>query len=270
MSKQLPRITSLAIYPLKSAAGIEHSSLEIGVLGPQWDRRWMLVDVQGRFISQRQYPAMCRIQTAISDEVLRFSVAGVASLSVAVATVKATVAPRSVQVWQDTVQAEDCGDEAAQWFSDYLGTACRLVMMPESCRRAVDKDYAVGDDLVSFADGFPVLLLSEASVDDLNQRLSNPVHHRRFRPNIVVSGVEAFAEDGWQRLRMGEVEFSVVKPCSRCVIPSIDPDTALKQPEVTRTLASYRRRDGAVYFGQNLIPHGKGQIRLGDQLEILA
>ena len=232
----------------------------------------MLVNPDGHFITQRQQSSLCLISTEIIGHRLCFAAPSQNDLSIDMAPPTGSMR-RTVEVWGDRLTAQDCGDEAAAWFSDFLATECRLVMMPEDCQRLVDADYAINKaadrDRVSFADGFPILLISESSVADLNQRLPFTIHHHRFRPNVVISGAAAFAEDQWQHIRIGEVEFSVVKPCSRCVIPSIDPATGDKQPEVTRTLAGYRRREGVVYFGQNVIHHRNGAIRLGDQLEVL-
>lgn len=165
--------------------------------------------------------------------------------------------------------ALDCGDEAAAWLSRFLEMECRLVFFPEDEIRQVDPTYARSGDRTAFSDGFPVLLISQASLDDLNRRLKTPVAMRRFRPNLVVSGCEPFAEDGWKQIRVGEVTFRVVKPCSRCVIPNIDPDTAEKSAEPTRTLSGFRRRENKIFFGQNLIADGMGKLELGMPVEVL-
>jgi uncharacterized protein YcbX len=141
--------------------------------------------------------------------------------------------------------------------------------MPDTCRRLVDGLYAREGETVSFADGFPLLLISQASLDDLNSRLDSPVPMNRFRPNLVVSGCDSFAEDGWRRLRIGDVEFDVVKPCSRCVIPSIDQATAQRDGQINRVLASYRRVNGQVMFGQNLLYHRAGKLSVGDPVQVL-
>jgi len=153
--------------------------------------------------------------------------------------------------------------------SAQLGQPCRLVYMPDTCRRLVDGLYAREGETVSFADGFPLLLISQASLDDLNSRLDNPVPMNRFRPNLVVSGCDSFAEDGWRRIRIGDVEFDVAKPCSRCLIPSIDQATAHRDGQINRMLASYRRVNGQVMFGQNLLYQRAGTLSLGDSVEVL-
>ena len=174
-----------------------------------------------------------------------------------------------VVVWRDKVNAIPVGGDADAWLSEFLAIDCRLVVFPYDARRAVDPDYAAATDQVGFADGFPFLLISQASLDDLNARLAQPVPMLRFRPNLVVEGCAAYAEDGWRRIRIGELEFRVAKPCSRCIIPTIDPATAQRSAEPLRTLMSYRRRDNRIYFGQNLIHDGTGRLAVGMPVEVL-
>jgi uncharacterized protein YcbX len=179
-------------------------------------------------------------------------------------------APRSaVVVWRDTVAACDAGDVAAHWLSDFLQAPCRLHYLPSDTVRAVNPAYGRSDDEVGFADGYPVLLITEASLQAFNTELPAPIGSERFRPNIVITGNVPYAEDQWRRLRIGAVEFEVAKPCARCVIPSLDPTTAERQPVVSKALARTRRRGDAVYFGQNLIHRGLGTIRIGDAVEVL-
>jgi uncharacterized protein YcbX len=176
-----------------------------------------------------------------------------------------------VQIWNDRCDSERVGEAADTWLGEFLGLACHLVRFPDAARRQVDTRYARPGDQVGFADGFPLLLISQASLDGLNARLQDRVDMRRFRPNLVVSGCEAHAEDGWRRLRIGELEFEVAKPCSRCPIPGIDPDTAQRGPEVLKVLAQYRRGDdNKVYFGQNVLHRGSGELRIGQAVEVLA
>ncbi len=271
-------VSQLTIYPVKSAKGIGLKELQLGAVGPEYDRRWMVVDADGRFITQRQYPQMCLISTQLGDDlgldgqsndILTLSADSMEALTISPDEHR-NAALREVVVWNDTVRAEDCGDQAADWLTRFLGTECRLVFMPDDSRRPVNKLYAHNDELVSFADGFPLLLISEASLQDLNTRLSSTVAMNRFRPNIVVSGCDAFAEDDWKKIRIGDIELSVAKACSRCVMPSINQETGKKHREINRVLASYRRRDGAIFFGQNLLFDRQGLVSLGDRVEILA
>ena len=234
-------LSALTLYPVKSCAGIPLQRAVLDRRGLAGDRRWMLVDASGRFITQRDQPELALIRTQWDGAALTLSAGG-----------------------------ERCrGEYPARWLRRHTGLACRLVYIPESTRRAVDARYARNGDTVGFADGFPLLLISQASLDDLNARLPAPVPMDRFRPNLVVSGCTPFAEDGWRRLRIGGVELDVVKPCSRCAIPGIDQATARRDPHILRVLAGFRRRDGTVYFGQNLLHDGPGRLQLGDEVVVL-
>lgn len=260
-------VTRLAIYPVKSLAGIALQEMTLGARGPAFDRHWLVADPHGQFITQRQRPRMCLIRTALQEGVLTLSAPGVAPLQLPAATAEGP--RRSVTVWGDTVAACDAGDVAAQWLSDFLETPCRLFYMPRDGVRPVDPGYAEAGDQVGFADGFPLLLITEASLQAFNAELPEPIGFERFRPNVVVSGDAPYAEDAWRRLRIGTIEFVVAKPCARCVIPSIDPLTAKRQPVVSKALARTRRRDNEVFFGQNLIHRGVGTIRVGDEVLVL-
>jgi uncharacterized protein YcbX len=264
------QVTELNIYPVKSTRRIALSESEVLPRGLPWDRRWMLVDASGKFITGRQHPRLATVQTEIGDNVLHIHAAGHDSLSLPLVPRERRVV--EVTVWKDSVDALLAGSEADAWFSDFLGLDCRLVQMTDDISRGVNPDYGRAGDQVSFADGFPLLLISEASLTDLNSRLDQPVEMRRFRPNLVIDGDLPYAEDDWRRIRVGEVEFEGVKNCSRCVFTTIDPDTGEKSPDMEplRTLSSYRRRpEGGVYFGQNLIPRGAGVIRVGDSVTVL-
>jgi hypothetical protein len=264
------QVTELNIYPVKSTRRIALSESEVLPRGLPWDRRWMLVDASGKFITGRQHPGLATVQTEIGDNVLHIHADGRDSLSLPLVPRERRVV--EVTVWKDSVDALLAGSEADAWFSDFLGLDCRLVQMTDDISRGVNPDYGRAGDQVSFADGFPLLLISEASLTDLNSRLDQPVEMRRFRPNLVIDGDLAYAEDGWRRIRVGAVEFEGVKNCSRCVFTTIDPDTGEKSPDMEplRTLSSYRRRpEGGVYFGQNLIPRGAGVIRVGDSVTVL-
>lgn len=269
-------VTELRIYPVKSLGGIGLTEMALAARGPRFDRHWVVTDRQGQFLTQREYPRMCLIGTALHADALELSAPAMPNLRLVMP--RADVAQRSaVTVWRDTIDACDMGAEAAAWLSAYLGTACRLYYMPDDSVRTVDPAYARSGDQVGFADGFPLLLISAASLQAFNAQLSisgagapAAIGSKRFRPNIVVAGNAPYAEDAWRRLRIGAIEFDVAKPCSRCVIPSIDPLTAERQPIVSKTLARVRRRGDAVYFGQNLIHRGVGVIKVGDEVTVLA
>lgn len=258
-------VSELAIYPVKSLAPIAVQSASVQRFGLEHDRRWMVVDAGGKFLTQRQHPRMCLIQPVVQGGELRLLAKGMPDLAVPCAGGDR----RPVTVWDDQCMALDCGDAAAAWLSRFLAIDCRLVYFPDDEVRAVDTNYARPGDRTAFSDGFPLLLISQASLDDLNSRLDSPVAMTRFRPNLVVRGCEAFAEDTWRALRIGDVSFRIVKPCSRCTIPGIDPATGERGAEPLRTLADYRRRGDKIYFGQNVIADGLGELRIGMSVEPL-
>jgi uncharacterized protein YcbX len=258
-------VSELAIYPVKSLGQVRVETLAFDALGPVGDRRWMVVDQQGKFVTQRQLARMCLIQPTLTPAGVKLEAPGMTPLEVSAAG-----QPRlPVTVWNDQCEGIDAGEAAADWLSRFLGQALRLVQFPEHQLRQVDPAYARPGDRTAFSDGFPLLLISQASLDDLNRRLATPLSMRRFRPNLVIAGSEPHAEDSWRRLRIGDLTLRVVKPCSRCVIPSIDPDTAEKGVEPLHTLASYRRRDNKIYFGQNVIVDGQGEISTGMPVDVL-
>jgi len=264
------KVTELNIYPVKSTRRIALRESEVLPRGLPWDRRWMLVDDSGRFITGRQQPRLATVQSEITDSALRVRADGREVLSLPLIPERRQIV--EVTIWKDTVEAVLSGPRADTWFSEFLGLGCRLVQLTDDLTRNVNRDYGRAGDQVSFADGFPLLLISEASLTDLNSRLRQPVEMRRFRPNLVVDGDLPYAEDGWRRIRVGEVEFEGVKNCSRCVFTTIDPDSGEKSPDLEplRTLSTYRRRpEGGVYFGQNLIPRSAGVIRVGDPVTVL-
>jgi uncharacterized protein YcbX len=260
------RLTDIVIYPVKSCAGSSLAEVTLDRFGPRGDRRWMVVNDNGGFLTQRDLPAMCRIEVDADDDGIRLYLG---DSSLAVEQPSPSVKPRMVRVWSDHALAQDAGDEAANWLSERLERPCRLVFMPEESTRLVDGLYAREGETVGFADGFPLLLISQASLDDLNDRLPSPVPMNRFRPNLVVEGCEPFAEDDWRRIRIGEVEFQVAKPCSRCVMPSIVQESAERDPDINRVLAGYRHFEGKVYFGQNLLYQEMGRLKVGDVVEVL-
>lgn len=253
-------------FPVKSLRGGAFDELSIDARGLVHDRHWMVVDEDGRFLTQRQLSRMALIDTLVDEAgVLHLAAPGMPALAVAAAM----PTRRSVVVWDDRVEAAVVDPAADRWLSTFLGRECRLVEQPADVQRRVNPDYARADDEVGFADGFPFLLISQASLDALNARLAVPVPMLRFRPNLVVSGCEAHAEDSWRRIRIGDITFRVAKPCSRCVIPTVDIDTGERGQEPMRTLLGYRRRDNKVYFGQNLLHDAVGHLRVGMPVEVL-
>jgi uncharacterized protein YcbX len=265
------KVTEINIYPIKSTRRIALQESEVLPRGLPWDRRWMLVDENNKFITARQYPALAMVKTTIDSD--KLVVTADASDELRLPLHPEPRQTTRVTVWRDTVDAVPANPETDAWFSDYLGVSCRLVQMTDDLNRGVDQDYGQPGDEVSFADGFPLLLITEASLADLNSRLEHPVDMRRFRPNLVVDGDAPYAEDEWRRFRVGEVELEGVKNCSRCVFTTVDPDQGIKSPhkEPLRTFSLYRRRpQGGVFFGQKLIPRSSGTIRVGDSVSIRA
>jgi hypothetical protein len=174
-----------------------------------------------------------------------------------------------VKVWDDVVQAISAGDESKIWFSEFLGSPCQLVFMPEESKRPIEPGYAQNGDIVSFADAFPLLLISQSSLDDLNSRLEKPVPMNRFRPNIVVKGCSPFDEDNWKRINIGGLVLRLAKACSRCVTTTVDQETGIQGKEPLATLSQYRKIDGEVHFGQNAVPESSGTLCIGDSVEII-
>ena len=264
------RLCELHVYPLKSGASIALQGASLEARGLKNDRRWLVVDQDGRFLSARSHPRMLLIKAIPDDEGLCLSAPDVGTIRVPVQSAAQTL--DSVSIWKDKCDALYLSQEADRWLSDFLTTPCRLVYMSDEIERPVNKADARPGDIVSFADAYPLLLTTNASLADLNNRLAEPMGMQRFRPNLVVDGIEAFAEEKWQRLRIGELEFACCSPCTRCMLTTIDPKTASKDPqgEPLKTLGTYRQNDKGVLFGINLIPRSQGKIRVGDTLEVLA
>lgn len=264
-------IAQLWVYPVKSCAGISLTEVELTDTGLLYDRAWMVVDANGEFVTQRELPRMALIQTAFKMGQLVLRAPGMLALHLAL---DAAEGPLKVRVWDDEVQAYDMGDLAAQWFSDFLGQPLRLARFDPEVRRVCSLKWTEGREAVTqFADGFSLLVTSTASLDELNARLGAaghaPVGMLRFRPNVVLAGVEAHDEDRVGAMRIGTGDgvsalIEPVKPCGRCPIPNIDPATATSSPEVNDTLQVYRqdpRLNGAITFGMNaIVLEGDGQV----------
>ena len=271
-------ISALYLYPIKSLGGVAVSEAVVEPKGFRHDRRFMLVSPGGAFITQRTNHQMALIDVAIDESSDQLRVwhrndpANV--LTLPLTPVPDTLVPLPVSIWDsEDVAAVRISDDADRWFSDALGKPCQLVFMPDTTHRTVDPAYARPTDAVSFADGYPYLLIGQASLDDLNQRLPNPITMQRFRPNVVVDGSLPYEEDGWQRFRVGDLTFSGVKPCARCVLTTIDPDTAERGPEPLRTLTTYRQYKHKILFGQNVLladANTAGILRVGDAVDVLS
>ena len=255
-------VSRIFVYPIKSTAGVELSAAEARERGLEHDRRYVVTDANGRFFTARRYPRMLLIQTRIHDGGLTVSATGQPGL----ALTPAAYPPEHdcVTVWHDNVQGQRCGPDADAWFSEYLGTDARLYYMDAGSHRPVRG----GGGEVSFADAAPLLVLSEASVADLNMRLAEAVSMRNFRPNLVVSGVAAYGEDGFGDFTAGSARFKAMWRCSRCVLTTIDPDTGVRNSagQPLKTLMDYRRKDNVALFGLNVGVAEPGRIAVGDEL----
>ncbi len=263
------KLTEINIFPVKSLGGISLETSTIDRRGLRNDRRWLLVDRTGMFLTQREHRQMALVKFERSEDKFTAAANGDAFEFPIEISEGENI---EVQIWNDSANALVLSKAADEWFSNFLGVDCRLVFMPEGSERHVNKNYAVREtDVVSFVDGYPFMLIGEASLTDLNSRLSEKLPMNRFRPNFVVSGSDAFAEDHWKQIRIGETLFNIVKPCARCVIPTIDQQTAIASKEPTKTLSEYRKFDGKILFGQNLIAENfGGTVSVGDEVEIIA
>jgi len=259
-------LSGIYIYPIKSLGGISLQSTEVEERGLKYDRRWVLIDESNKFFTQREYPEMALMKIAVEEAGLR--------LRHKIKKVEPLFVPfdfehkekSDVIIWDDLVQGEFYNSQVDDWFSEILGIKCRLVKMSESTKRVVDESCAK-NKIVSFADGYPFLIIGQSSLDDLNSKLEKPLPINRFRPNFVFTGGNPFEEDNWNKFRIGDVKFRAVKPCARCVITTTDQETAERAHEPLLTLSKYRNIDGKVMFGMNLVCDSIGQVNIGDIIE---
>ncbi len=260
-------VESLAIHPIKSARAVKVGEAVVTPRGLEHDRAFMIVDGQGDFVTAREHPELARLGAEIEGDALRVVGDGGYDVRVSLACEGER---RRVRVWSDEVVAIDCGPEAAGLVSTHIGAMARLVRLPEDARRPIDPSFGEPGDIVSFADGFPVLLCTTASLDAVFRPLEMASDARRFRPNLVALAADPFCEDGWSRIVVGDVPFDVVKPCSRCVMVDVDPDAGKNDGRVLASLVPARKIKNKVVFGQNAIPRGRGVIRVGDEISVLA
>ncbi len=262
-------LSEIWIYPVKSLGGISLPQANVSDRGLEYDRRWMLVDENGVFLTQREHHELALFQTEIDDDFLtighkekqqkRLKLSLNSPLSPGLSKME-------VKVWSDSVMAVEVSEQASDWFSDILGFKVHLVYMPDESRRSVDMDFAVNpDDITSFSDGFPFLIIGQSSLDDLNSRLEEAVPMNRFRPNFVFTGGNPYEEESWKKFSIGDLVFYGVKPCARCVVTTIDQDKGVQTgKEPLLTLSKYRREGSKVLFGQNVIAKQTGTVKVGD------
>lgn len=262
-------LASIHIYPLKSCAPVTRDSARVETRGLEFDRRWMVVDANGRFLTGRQHPRLTLIRAEPAGDAVQLQAPDMPGLRLAPVRDRARW---MVEVWGSRVAAFGGNAQADAWISAFLGIPARFTHMDAECLRTVDPEHSRPGDIVSFADGYPLLAISQAALDLLNSRLAQPVSMLRFRPNVVIAGTAPHAEDGWKRVRIGNVEFDVAKPCIRCVFTTVDFERGVfdASGEPLRTLLTYRRTPKGVSFGQNLIARGTGMLRVGDTVEPLA
>lgn len=276
-------ISEINVYPVKSLGGIALETSVVEDRGLQDDRRFMIVDENNDFITQREFSNMSTVDCDLRDDEIIFSAKGFGELRLP----KEFEASKTVRVrvWQSFCDAIEAEPAINDWFSELMGVKCKLVKMPRSTQRQINEAFNRGNEIVSFADGYPLLVIGERSLSDLNSKLEKRIPMNRFRPNIVVSGSDSFAEDLWEKIKIGETIFRVTKPCARCVITTIDQATGISDiKEPSKTLAEFRKASqiypatftelglskNNIVFGQNLVAENFGQeIKLGDKIEIV-
>ena len=266
-------LTGLYLYPVKSLGGYAVAEADVTARGLRHDRRWLLVDERNRFLTQRQHPELALLVVAPAYNGFLLSHRQRPELlSLFIPFEAQPDRTLFVTVWDDILWAWRGAVEADEWLSEALGRTCRLVYMSDMVRRDVEPDLNPEGQLVSFADGYPFLLAGEAALADLNTRLAEPVLMNRFRPNLVFGGGEAYEDDTWEQFRIGDVPFRAVRGCGRCVLTTIDQQTAQKNPlgDPLRTLATYRKAENSTLFGQNVTGPGHGRLRVGDAVTVLS
>jgi len=260
-------LSQIFIYPIKSTRGTAVAETELDISGPARDRRWMLVDEGGLFLSQRKLPRMALIYPRFEGYDLVVTAPGISPLTISNWSGEGEWIP--VRIWRDQLTLPHPNPAYSEWFSTFLGRTCRLVYLPDTVVRHVEPPFDQPEWRVSLADGYPLLVLTQASLDLLNEKLASPVGVERFRPNLVISGTAPHAEDTWRRLQIGSVQLAIVKPCARCSTVLVNPDTAEVGIEPLRTLAGYRKLPEIVLFAQNALVTSPGHLRVGTPVEAL-
>jgi uncharacterized protein YcbX len=262
-------ISHLYVYPIKSLGGIELNAARLTDRGIEHDRRWMLVDENNRFLTQREFSKLAMFRTAIHANELTVYEKGNEADKISVNLYPTGSELTKVQIWDDVCDAIEISGKANEWFSKKLNMSCKLIYMPDASIRKVDMDYALNNEITGFSDAYPLLMIGQASLDDLNSRLEMPVPMNRFRPNIVFTGGTAFEEDTMKHFQINGIDFYAVKPCARCVVTTTDQETGVTAKEPLKTLASYRTGNNKVYFGQNILYKNQGTIKVGDELKVV-
>lgn len=269
------QLSEIYIYPVKSLGGIRLETAKITTRGLENDRRFMLVDENGRFLSQREHPQLAIFKTEIEGNFLKITNkkdGSTLKISLQYSLNHKVTQSLKVQIWDDETLAVEISSEATNWFTEALGIPARLVYMPEESQRKTDAQYSLtGEEITSFSDGYPILIIGQSSLDDLNNRLENTVNINRFRPNFVFTNGEPFEEDAWHEFTVGSVRFFGVKPCARCIMTTIDQETGEKNgKEPLLTLNKYRKVGNKILFGQNVLISQLGTVSVGDDVKILS
>lgn len=259
-------LSEIWIYPIKSLAGIRLSRARVKPKGLEFDRRLMLVDETGRFLTQREHPEMALFKVRLDQD--RLLIGSKSDELIVELRQPDSGKLEQVVIWDDEVEVIEVNPMYSAWFTRQLKFPCRLVFFPEANKRSVDPDYARSGEQVSLADGFPFLIIGESSLSDLNARLDSPIAMRRFRPNFVFTGGQAFEEDTWKNFRIGANRFLGVKPCGRCVLTTVDPETGEKGKEPLATLSTYRMKGNKILFGRNLVCLDHGEVKEGDAITL--
>lgn len=260
-------LSKIFVYPIKSAKGLDVSETFLHTSGPVTDRRWMLVDEEGTFLSQRKLPRMALIEPCFRGADLWVEAPGMSPLLISPWSGGGEWV--SVRIWKDHLSLPHPDQRYSDWFSNFLGQQCRLVYLPDSVHRPVEPPFDDPKWRVSLADGYPLLLVTEASLALLNKRLPSPIGIERFRPNLVISDADAHDEDDWTDIRIGSVELAIAKPCARCSTVLVDPETAQVGVEPLKTLTEYRRRPNGVMFAQNALVVRPGRLQVGAPVEVI-
>lgn len=261
------KVKSIHIYPIKSLQGINVTSSNLIATGLQYDRQWMLVDHNNQFITQRSFPQMATMQPAIKNDQLIVTAQNGDSITLDLN--QESISDITVTVWRDTVKASLEKSFINDWFSEHLKTSCQLVRLASNEKRLIDKNYAFNNEIVSFADGYPLLIVSQSNIELLNSKLKESVDMNRFRPNIVIEGLSPHAEDKIQSLIINDINIKLVKPCERCNVPTIHQTTGDKRKDILRTLFDYRQIDKKIYFGMNAIHQSTGQIKVNQSVTVM-
>lgn len=259
------KLSEIWIYPVKSLGGISVKSAKVLSKGLELDRRWMLVDENGLFFTQRIHPKMSLFKLHLVSGQLSIQFG---SEQIPLALQNNFTSPVQVQVWDDKVLAQEVSTTHNEWFTERLGIKCRLVFFPEDNPRPVDPTYSINNDNTSLSDAFPFLIIGQSSLNDLNERLSEPVPMNRFRPNFVFTGGEPYEEDTWKDFTIGQNRFVAVKPCGRCVMTTVNQDTGEKGNDPLKTLATYRMKNNKTLFGQNVIALDYKEVHVGDLVSL--